>query len=81
MKNRRGIIFVSDSIFDENYDAMFLLFSKFVPLYIEHVFYGRNYIGVCSEFKEIKEGEVMPTYEAIITKNEKGTNINFNILK
>lgn len=69
MKNRKGIIKIDNRMIEDgNFDVLKLLFSNFIPLFINKNFFSyTEYGGICEYFDEVKDGEVTPYYDAIIT--------------
>ena len=71
MKNKRGFIRVSDVIMWD-YEVMTKVYSVFYPFHIEYK-HWMNYFeiyGVCDDFDEIKEGDVVKQYEFTLTRKE-----------
>jgi len=70
---RVGRIKLSEPLFDEikkgNNEYLKTLFSVFTPIHIEYRphYYDVVYTGICSEFKDVTEGESPPFYSAVIT--------------
>ena len=90
-KSRKGKIVLSlDFLFDTDEELLFKLFSEFLPinLQIHHgdpIIERVDYYGFCNNFREVKEGEVVPEYEVETTEtNINGKTeyeINFNEIK
>lgn len=66
--NRKGIVKVSKSLIqgEDGIRALMSLMSKFAPTIIEETLTQRIYHGYSEEFKEVKEGDLIPVYEAIL---------------
>jgi hypothetical protein len=72
-----GIVKISDTLMhdlrlNKSTDIFAVLYSKFFPCAMYYNQFDRNYevLGFCSDFKEVKEGEVYPEYDATFTQNE-----------
>ena len=70
LKNKRGIIKVSDAIMWD-FEIMKVVYSEFFPYHIEYEHWNKVFKihGCCERFIEIKEGDVTPQYEFIITRS------------
>lgn len=54
-------------------EVAYLLFSRFIPFKAEIMPEGWiEYIGICDEFEERREGFLTPQYDAIIKTGEDG---------
>lgn len=67
---RIGSIEVSQNLVHD-FGLMSTLFSKFIPLAVNYDFIGEKftYKGYCNEFDEIKEGDKIPFYNAVVNYN------------
>lgn len=84
LKNRKGKTIIDRKLlFEQSEEVLRLLFSNFFPVHIEPNFLTdtMTYYGLSNLFDEIIEGEVIPTYEIIITwERDKGPSMQFKKL-
>lgn len=71
---RIGRVKIQISLINEIPEAVRLVMSVFIPLKAEIFPQGWiEYIGICEQFEERKEGFVTPQYDFDIIRNEDGT--------
>jgi hypothetical protein len=69
-----GKIRISHSLYTKDYDIVSVIFTKFQPFEIEkRLFEDLIFKGICDDFREIKEGEQIPFYDCIFTRQEDGS--------
>jgi len=61
---------------------LYLVFNQFIPVYIQDNPMDEQliYWGYSNQFDDIKEGEVVPLYDVILTTNDTGATIEFKRL-
>jgi hypothetical protein len=72
---KKGVIKITDSLYRGNYQIASLIFKDFRPTHIEFRQWENNvwYLyGESENFDEIKEGEIVPEYKALITTQPDG---------
>lgn len=81
LRFKRGTVRVhKDLLFNPPIEILSLFFKNFYPVHIEVKFDVFIYTGMSEHFKEIKEGEQIPEYEAMFKETSEGLNIKFNKL-
>jgi len=78
---RIGKIKISDSFFkDELIIDLAPLFSKFIPIHIEHRFHHRDcvYTGYCADFDKVEDVIAIPYYTCTMKKDGDTIEISFN---
>lgn len=77
----KGVIKINrDFLFDPDMKKILKeLFSRFIPVHIDHYFDIYIYSGFCDEFKEIEEGKVIPEYRASISQDGDNLKLSFFI--
>ena len=75
MKNRKGIIKINQPVIEQNKEDLLEVFRKFIPVTIDinMLVCQSIYWGYSPEFRELKEGEAIPEYEVLLTRNEDGS--------
>lgn len=71
--NRKGLIKVSNELYEKEYDTISLIFKDFRPTYIEFRHWDNNtwYIyGVSEFFEEVSEGSAIRQYEVVFTSHQ-----------
>jgi hypothetical protein len=75
-KFKRGKIKISFQLYENDFELISPMFTKFQVLHIEQEHWNwKDYIftGVCDDFRELKEGEQIPFYDCIFTRQEDGS--------
>lgn len=70
----KGYIILTNELYVDNYDLISIIFTKFRPTYIERTHWldgGWTIYGECKDFREVKEGEIIPRYEVVLTADSK----------
>jgi hypothetical protein len=73
---RKGFFKISNSAYTEMWEYLHLIFKDFRPTHIEFRHWENNvwYLhGVSEKFDELKEGDVVPQYDALFTTHENGS--------
>ena len=73
---KRGIISVSNDIYTNRYDLAKIIFNYMKPIRIDFEYWNGNvwrFVGESDLFDEIKEGESIPNYDAMLKTKEDGT--------
>jgi hypothetical protein len=73
--NRLGVVEYTDVMLDDSFDAVQLLFSRLVPLKIDHDAARKKFIitARCKQFDEIAVGSEIPTYKGIFECHADGS--------
>lgn len=73
-KNKRGLIVVDYRFLDERPDAVLKLFGEigFLPIRVNHDMIADTveYAGLSDTFRELAEGEVVPSYSMLCEAGE-----------
>lgn len=72
---KRGIIKITEYLYDNNWSEISEIFREFKPSHIEfrHWENGMWYFyGTCEKFEELPEASVVPFYNVIFTRDDKG---------
>lgn len=70
---KKGFIKITDTLYKNSWDIVYLIFKDFKPSHIEFRHWDNNiwvFYGESEYFKELKEGEPVPQYEAVVTWSE-----------
>lgn len=70
---RKGLIKITNQLYEGEYHLVNAIFKRFRPVHIEFRYLENDmwYIfGLSDEFDILKEGEVVPTYDVIFTRDE-----------
>lgn len=80
-KDRLGFVRISKAIItDENVEILHLVFSKFIPIFSYDEGSVIAYKGLSSHFDEVKEGDEIPKYDAMVEKSiDLTNNDNFRV--
>lgn len=70
-----GQIKISDTLIKDYTLDLLPIMGRFVPIHIEIRPHLRDYVytGISEQFEDIKEGDSIPTYDAIMTQHEDKT--------
>lgn len=81
---KKGLIKISDVLYQDNWELAFPIFKYFRPFHIDTKLYAREIVfyGECDFFEELKEGEIIPQYDAFVKKYKNGTySVRFKRIK
>jgi len=70
----KGYIVISKHLYENNYDLISIIFTKFRPTHIEKTYWtndGWTIWGESKEFREVKEGEEVPRYDVVLKSGKK----------
>lgn len=70
---KRGLIKVSNELYEDEYDIISIIFKDFRPIHIAFHFWDNNtwhIHGVSELFEEVEEGCVVPQYDVIFTTHQ-----------
>lgn len=70
MSRRIGKFYLPQSMLMTMETATVLGILSFIPTRVEHIYHQMEfeYIGFSELFREVSEGEIIPTYNIIVTK-------------
>lgn len=73
---RKGLLKCSNKLITEEWKSLYIFFKDFRPIHIELRYWENDiwyFYGISEFFDEIKEGESVPQYTAIFTKQDDGS--------
>lgn len=72
---RKGLIKISDPVYNGLWSDIWIIFKDFRPLHIEFRHWENDtwyLIGECTMFENIEDGDSIPEYTATFTRKEDG---------
>lgn len=76
MSKRKGVIKITNQLYDSDWEIISAIFSKFKPSHIEFRYWENDmwyFYGTSELFDELKEAEAIPFYDVIFTSQMDGT--------
>lgn len=74
-QKKRGFIKCSDALIKQDWKYLYVFFKDFRPTHIEFRHWENDiwyFYGVSEKFETVKEGECVPQYDVVFTKQENG---------
>lgn len=81
---KKGLIKISNELYQNNWEQISLIFKDFKPNHIEFRHWENDvwyFYGVCDLFEVLKEGEVIPFYEVVFNVSENSSVLAYKFLK
>lgn len=75
---KKGFFKITDDMYKNGWEYVSMIFKDFRPTHLEFRHWENDmwYLyGVSDKFSELKEGDAVPQYDAIFTKQEDGATI------
>lgn len=72
----KGFIKISDVLYKNDWSNLYIFMKDFRPTHIEFRHWENDIwymYGVSEKFEPLKEGDVVPQYDVLFTKQEDGT--------
>ena len=78
LKKRGTIIFNKHFLLDDDGELLKIIYSNFYPLAIEskhsyNLYDDLKMTGFSEHFRELDEGDIIPTYNMVVFRDENGT--------
>ena len=83
LRRRKGRVLIHEDIINNNPEDMLIILSNFIVVRTEFnlIYPGIEWQGYCHLFEPITEGEVLPEYDFVLTRNWQGQVTNIEAIR
>ncbi len=80
----KGFIKISNDVYVKMWGTLYIIFKDFRPTHIEFRHWENDiwyFYGTSDLFDEVKEGDIIPQYDVLLTRNEDSAPLTYEFIK